>query len=295
MPLQFMGMLLLLILTYLLHTSSYNHCHHRRRHSHHYGNTVSHYSSQLSTSDVTTTINNIKIIAKEEDDNDISKSSDNDIIWLVDVGSGWGNGAHPTTKLCLEYLSNTIKKGDVVLDYGCGSGILAITAVKLGATSAIAVDIDEDSIRAAEKNVDINGYNDVIKVTHTKYIYLGSGEGTSSISDVTCANILPGALSRLAPTLWGLTKPGGSLMLSGTSSILSLLSSLLLLPLGMRPHELPAIRRIYTPYVNLATETTSTTNHDLYGEWVCWSVNTKIMSDDEYKETFKRLTEMSME
>ena len=63
----------------------------------------------------------------------------------------------------------------------------------------------------------------------------------------------------------------------------------------MRPHELPAIRRIYTPYVNLDTETTTTTSHDQYGDWVCWSVNTKIMTDDEYKETFKRLTEMSME
>jgi ribosomal protein L11 methylase PrmA len=209
-------MLLLFIISYLVHTTSYQHYHLHRHHRsyRHYGSTVSHYSSQLSTSDVITTINNIKIIAKEADD-DIT-GSDEEAIWLVDVGSGWGNGAHPTTRLCLEYLTNTIKKGDVVLDYGCGSGILAITSIKLGASTAIAVDIDEDSIKAAEKNVDINGYSDVIKVTHTKYIYLGSGEGTSSISDVTCANILPGALSRLAPTLWGLTKPGGSLMLSGS-------------------------------------------------------------------------------
>jgi len=63
----------------------------------------------------------------------------------------------------------------------------------------------------------------------------------------------------------------------------------------MRPHELPAIKRIYSPYCNNDNEETKTMSHDQYGEWVLWKTNTKIMTNDEYKDMFKKLTEMSME
>ena len=64
---------------------------------------------------------------------------------------------------------------------------------------------------------------------------------------------------------------------------------------GMRPHELPAIRRIYSPYVNLTTEETTYMSHDDYGDWCCWSCKTKLLSSDEYKDMFSKLTEMAME
>lgn len=73
-----------------------------------------------------------------------------------------------------------------------------------------------------------------------------------------------GALSMLAATLWSFTKPGGRLCLS-----------------GMRPHELPAIRGIYSPFVDLSTEETAQESHEIYGDWVRWSVSTKILSTEE--------------
>ena len=81
------------------------------------------------------------------------------------------------------------QKGDKVLDYGTGSGILSIAAAKLGADHCVAVDIDEDTLIAAEINGRINGVSDVLDVVHTRSVYVG--EERFPISDVTVANILP--------------------------------------------------------------------------------------------------------
>ena len=111
-------------------------------------------------------------------------------IRLLNVGSGWGNGAHPTTKLCFDFLAKTVNSGQTVLDYGTGSGILAILAAKLGAKSVVAVDIDDDTIAAAIKNTLLNGVAEKIDVTHTRYVYVG--EDRFPLADITVANILPG-------------------------------------------------------------------------------------------------------
>ena len=149
----------------------------------------------LSNKACTTSIGPFEIIA-EECDGDISLMNFDNMeltypktIHLLDVGSGWGNGAHPTTKLCMKFILKTVSKGDKVLDYGTGSGILSIAAAKLGASHCIAVDIDEDTLIAAEINGRINGVSDVMDVVHTRSVYVG--EDRFPVSEVTVANILP--------------------------------------------------------------------------------------------------------
>ena len=115
------------------------------------------------------------------------------VIRLIDVGSGWGNGAHPTTKLCMNFVIKNIKRGDNFLDYGTGSGILSIAAAKLGAKHCVAVDIDEDTLIAAETNGRINGVSEILDVVHTRSVYVG--EDRFPISEVTVANILPVSLT----------------------------------------------------------------------------------------------------
>ena len=135
------------------------------------------------------------IVAEEIDLNDEQVKQEScqhglSTIRLLNVGSGWGNGAHPTTKLCFNFLAKTVNSGQTVLDYGTGSGILAILAAKLGAKSVVAVDIDEDTIVAATKNALLNGVAEKIDITHTRYVYVG--EDRFPLADITVANILPG-------------------------------------------------------------------------------------------------------
>ena len=132
------------------------------------------------------------MFAPREDDKVVSGN----IIRLVDIKSGWGNGAHPTTKLCLDFVLSKVTNDSVFLDYGCGSGILSILAAKLGASRCVSVDIDEDSLSATRTNAALNGVaDDVLQVVHTKEVYIG--EDSYQLADVTVANILPGPLSRL--------------------------------------------------------------------------------------------------
>ena len=98
-------------------------------------------------------------------------------------------GQHPTTQLCLRFVQDHVKAGNNFLDYGTGSGILSILAAKIGAKKCIAVDIDDESLRAAESNAMLNNCSDVIDVVHTRFVYVG--EERFPVCDVTVANILP--------------------------------------------------------------------------------------------------------
>mmetsp|Transcript_18442 Transcript_18442/g.25275 ORF Transcript_18442/g.25275 Transcript_18442/m.25275 type:complete len:272 (-) Transcript_18442:14-829(-) len=221
-------------------------------------------------------VGNFKIVSLDSDISNDEKCVEDGLISLTDIKSGWGNGAHPTTKLCLDFVSSNVKYGMTVLDYGTGSGILSILAAKLGASKCIAVEVDEDCIRAATNNARLNNVEKIVDVIHTKSVYIG--DDSFPEADVTIANILPGPLSRLVAPIWMLTKPGGLVCLS-----------------GMRPEELSAIRRIYEPYMNMQTEETQLDSHDLYGDWVRWSVRTKIMSSAERKQEIQKLSMLSVE
>ena len=125
---------------------------------------------------------------------------------VLDPGAAFGTGSHPTTRLCLAWLEGRVAPADRVLDYGCGSGILAIAAMKLGAASAVGVDVDPLALQAARYNSDRNGV--ALQVLDAQ----GPIPGDASI---TVANILANPLRMLAPVIAAHTRPGGSIALSG--------------------------------------------------------------------------------
>lgn len=126
----------------------------------------------------------------------------------LDPGLAFGTGTHPTTALCLEWLDGARLHGKTVIDYGCGSGVLAIAAIKLGARRAVAVDIDPQAILATHDNATRNEVADRIHATT-----VAAFEPTAC--DIVLANILAGPLETLAPQLAQLVVPGGSIVLSG--------------------------------------------------------------------------------
>lgn len=128
---------------------------------------------------------------------------------IIDPGLAFGTGEHPTTALCLEWMAEQPLAGASVLDYGCGSGILAIAALKLGAAEAWAVDIDPQALEVARLNAERNGVAARLHVLDPSALPAGLQ------TDIVVANILAGALIELAPQLSARTRPGGSLALSG--------------------------------------------------------------------------------
>jgi len=124
----------------------------------------------------------------------------------LDPGLAFGTGSHPTTRLCLEWLEANVAPGVSVLDYGCGSGILAIAAKKLGAGDTVGVDIDPAALAAAADNAARNRVE--LRLAH-------SGAPIQQTFDRVVANILTNPLMLLAPLLSSLRKPGGKLALSG--------------------------------------------------------------------------------
>lgn len=126
----------------------------------------------------------------------------------LDPGLAFGTGTHPTTALCLEWLDGAVQGGERVLDYGCGSGILALAALLLGARTASAFDIDPQALQATRENAVKNGLADRIEVT-------GRTEDLGRGFDIVLANILSGPLIALAPGLAARTRTGGALVLAG--------------------------------------------------------------------------------
>jgi ribosomal protein L11 methyltransferase len=166
------------------------------------------------------------------------ESPDPDAICIeLDPGLAFGTGSHPTTRLCLQWLEATVKPGNSVLDYGCGSGILAIAAGKLGAGRLAGVDIDPRAIEAAAYNAENNGVQ--------AQFSLADRPGGGETYDVVVANILANPLRALAPALCAHVRPGGRLALSGILS-----------------EQADEIAAIYAPWARL-----SVFGH--YEGWVC--------------------------
>ena len=130
------------------------------------------------------------------------------VVVRLDPGIAFGTGTHPTTRLCLAWLDTALLPGASVLDYGCGSGILAIAAAKLGAGTVVGVDIDPQALAAARAN---SRANDV----DASYTDLDGLSQSTITFDVVLANILSNPLKLLAPALAARTAPRGSLVLSG--------------------------------------------------------------------------------
>lgn len=158
------------------------------------------------------------------------------LVLVLDPGMAFGTGSHPTTRLCLEWLERVVKPGVSILDYGCGSGILAIAAAKLGATQVLGVDIDLQAVTAARNNAERN---------EVSARFDDSAHPLKGQFDIVVANILANPLKALAPAITGHVRPGGLLALSGI--------------LAEQAEDLMAI---YAPYVALDIA-------DTRDGWVC--------------------------
>lgn len=155
---------------------------------------------------------------------------------VLDPGMAFGTGSHPTTRLCLEWLERTIAGGESVLDYGCGSGILAIAAAKLGAAAVAGVDIDPLAVEAANTNADSNG---------VAARFSDSAGALAGEYDVVVANILSNPLRVLAPAICAHVRAGGRLALS-----------------GILREQAEEIIAVYAPWIPLQVA-------DVREDWVC--------------------------
>jgi len=130
---------------------------------------------------------------------------------FIEPGLAFGTGTHPTTQLCLTWLANHPPKKLTVIDYGCGSGILALSALALGAKTVWATDHDDQALISTENNAACNAFKNNLHIVNTTDI-------KSACADLVLANILANPLIELAPTLTELLSPKGKLILSGVLS-----------------------------------------------------------------------------
>jgi ribosomal protein L11 methyltransferase len=126
----------------------------------------------------------------------------------LDPGLAFGTGTHPTTALCLEWLDGAQLRGKSVVDYGCGSGVLAIAALKLGAASTLAIDIDPQALIATRENAARNQVTEHLTVALPETASGGQ-------ADILLANILAEPLMERAPAFAERIVPGGTIVLSG--------------------------------------------------------------------------------
>lgn len=134
---------------------------------------------------------------------------------ILDPGLAFGTGSHPTTQLCLGWLDHNLKQGDAVLDYGCGSGILAIAALKLGADHIVGIDIDSNAVNASIDNAKRNQCDPEKTRFATAYEEISQQSEAGAVFDVVVANILANPLILLAPILASAVQSGGHIVLSG--------------------------------------------------------------------------------
>jgi ribosomal protein L11 methyltransferase len=158
------------------------------------------------------------------------------VVLELDPGLAFGTGSHPTTRLCMEWIEQYVHAGDSLLDYGCGSGILAILARKLDAAPVIGIDIDPQALDSARHNSERN---------HVDIVYGLPEDCPTNVFDVVVANILSNPLKLMASMLASKVKPGGRLVLSGV--------------LARQADEVAAA---YAPYINLSVWRE-------YEGWVC--------------------------
>jgi ribosomal protein L11 methyltransferase len=128
------------------------------------------------------------------------------VVLELDPGLAFGTGSHPTTRLCMEWLEQHVQPGERTLDYGCGSGILAIVAKKLGAGETVGVDIDPNAVEASRYNAERN---------QTQATFSLPDDAPEGTFDLVVANILSNPLKLMAAMLCARVRPGGRLILSG--------------------------------------------------------------------------------
>ena len=142
------------------------------------------------------------------------KNPDNRTVLSIDPGAAFGTGTHATTSLCLGVLDKKVANGQKVLDIGCGSGILAIASVLLGADFAVGVDIDAQSVKTAKENAEINN------LTNKTEFFVGDlADKVSGKYNIVCANIVADVIIRLLPDVGQFMEEDGILIISGIIDI----------------------------------------------------------------------------
>ena len=142
------------------------------------------------------------------------KNPDNRTVLSIDPGAAFGTGTHATTSLCLSVLDKKVSSGQKVLDIGCGSGILAIASVLLGADYAVGVDIDAQSVKTAKENAEINN------LTNKTEFFVGDlADKVSGKYNIVCANIVADVIIRLLPDVGQFMEEDGILIISGIIDI----------------------------------------------------------------------------
>ena len=137
----------------------------------------------------------------------VAKKNKDNISIIIEPGSGFGTGSHPTTQLCLKWIKKNIKSNSTILDYGCGSGILSIAANKLGYLDVTGIDNDKQALLNAERNLSLNA-------AEVNFFY-SENYNYEKKYDVTIANILLNTIIKLKDKLISSLKPNGTLILSG--------------------------------------------------------------------------------
>lgn len=133
-----------------------------------------------------------------------------DLVIELDPGGAFGSGTHETTTMCAEFLEETVEAGMTVYDIGCGSGILAIAAAKLGAAEVVAADIDPAAVEVAQENVDINQVAETVRVVQGDLMQVVDGP-----AELVVTNIIAEVIAALAAGMKHYLKPGGLWISSG--------------------------------------------------------------------------------
>ena len=137
---------------------------------------------------------------------------DSDVVIELEPGLAFGTGHHPTTSMCLEAIEKTVKPGSRFLDVGCGSGVLSIAALALGATHAVGLDVDDDAVVSSEANLDLAGFSERSTILHGTIPHAEVPDGTF---DVVAANIAAKVLIELAEPLISTVSEDGVIIISG--------------------------------------------------------------------------------
>lgn len=136
-------------------------------------------------------------------------AGDDPVTLVMDPGDAFGAGTHVTTRLCLEVLPELVRGGERVLDFGCGTGILGVAAVLLGAAQVVALDIDSEAVRVTEQVAGLNGVSAAVRASSARLEEVPGG------FDLILANVLIGVLEEHGPTLARRLAPGGHVVVSG--------------------------------------------------------------------------------
>jgi ribosomal protein L11 methylase PrmA len=231
-------------------------------------------------------IGEVRIFAANADDTVVANQDEHPIRLLVGR-NGWGTGVHPSTRLCLEFVCDHIQGGEVLLDYGCGSGVLSIAALRMGSAKCIGVDVEAEALVTAERNIALNGYGEErFEGLHTREVLPYEISPPAGV-DVCVANILIGQLVRpsMVAALTTNLARGGLLCLS-----------------GIRPDEVDSLKAAYDEsiewieeqYAELSADETEC-SVDSYGFNVGrWSRLVGRKRSSDRKSDLERMSELAV-